>query len=51
VQGIRAGGGAQIDMRTGCRALLRIIHRRIDPYFRYGLWRGRGDGVADGKID
>ena len=51
VKNIRAGGGAEIDVRAGCRTLLRVIHGSVHADFRDGLGRGRGDGVADGQVN
>jgi len=38
-------------MRAARCALLRVVHRRVDPYFLDRLRRGTGKSVADCQVD
>lgn len=50
VNGIGAGGGAQVEVRATGGALLRIVHRGIDAKLLNGFRRRRGQSLANGQI-
>src|SRR5580692_7662988 len=50
VNGICARRGAQVDVGAAGRALLRVVHGRVDAKLLNGLWGGCGQGLADGEI-
>jgi len=51
VQAVAARLGADVQVRAGGRALLRIIHAGIHADFFDGLRSRAGDRVADRQID
>src|ERR1700742_911052 len=48
---VSARSGAERDVRAGGRALLSVVHGRVDLPLLNGFRRWCRDGVADGEID
>ena len=50
VESVAAGLGAHVQVRSGGRALLGVVHGGVDADFFNGLGSRAGNGVADGEI-